>query len=303
MVAYFFTNQATTHLLMSHVDQTVHFSEWQAPYGEVIPYLRHNFQDVVKEISRHIDPPELASRLAVVIRELCDPDPNLRGPRRKQRKARQSIFITTVYFSVRPVGPPSAIWGILVSDSLGDRRDRRIVPRWRASAKMIELKEASRLYKGIPRRNEVAHRVEILKKAFESTPSMHLATELVGAAIVARRSTGALAAAEYVSNDGTATGASRRIALKLLGIESHDPTVTPDTYCRIAGLRNDLRSDPRDSLRWLDFAHAYINVGQLSKASHALNVALSLNPDERLILRSATRFFFGILEMHSELTT
>ncbi len=58
----------------------------------------------------------------------------------------------------------------------------------------------------------------------------------------------------------------------------------------ISRLRADLVRYPKNSIMWVDLALAYANIGQTQKAQRCMSAALTLDPNNRFILRSATRF-------------
>ena len=65
-------------------------------------------------------------------------------------------------------------------------------------------------------------------------------------------------------------------------------------YARIAQFRRTLRRWPDNPLVWVDLAREYSNLGQIRPAARALQVGLGLAPDDRHVLRSASRFYLHI---------
>jgi tetratricopeptide (TPR) repeat protein len=64
-----------------------------------------------------------------------------------------------------------------------------------------------------------------------------------------------------------------------------------DIRARVGGLRTELQMRPRNPLRWLDLARAHLTLGNLVSAHRSVRTALNLAPANRLVLRSASRFF------------
>ena len=85
-LAFFFLSRAsmtaavTTRLHPGHSHHS-----WAGSYSEILPFLRQAFDDVVQQFEVFLRPgiPErIAADLVVIVRELCEPDPRLRGHRR-----------------------------------------------------------------------------------------------------------------------------------------------------------------------------------------------------------------------------
>lgn len=52
---------------------------WDGTYNEILPYLRDAFSYAVEEFASHIKNQELKKELVLILRQLCDPDIDLRG--------------------------------------------------------------------------------------------------------------------------------------------------------------------------------------------------------------------------------
>ena len=70
-------------------------------------------------------------------------------------------------------------------------------------------------------------------------------------------------------------------------VAASDPTL--DARLVVAKSRARLSMDPRDALAWMDMSRAYTTLGQLEPAKRAMQRALQLAPNHRLILRAACR--------------
>jgi serine/threonine protein kinase len=83
MIASFFTGVAMTPLILDGLDRPFHWTNWHGNYAEVLPYLRVSFYDAVSYVSDEF-PPDYREELREILKQLCDPDPSLRGhPRDK----------------------------------------------------------------------------------------------------------------------------------------------------------------------------------------------------------------------------
>lgn len=78
MVVFFFARVSMTGLLLSKVHESHHWKTWGGSFDEVLPYLREAFGRSITEFEQSV-PFELRSEISTAIRQLCDPDPRLRG--------------------------------------------------------------------------------------------------------------------------------------------------------------------------------------------------------------------------------
>ena len=59
----------------------------------------------------------------------------------------------------------------------------------------------------------------------------------------------------------------------------------------IHGLKNNVRANPHNAIWWVELSRLYSIVGQLDQALKTMNIAVNLAPDNRFVLRSATRLY------------
>jgi eukaryotic-like serine/threonine-protein kinase len=78
MEAFFFTGLGTTASLANELAPNHLWGNWSGPYPQVLPYVRDAFDRVVVAFQGQA-PAENADKLTQAFRELCDPDPSLRG--------------------------------------------------------------------------------------------------------------------------------------------------------------------------------------------------------------------------------
>jgi eukaryotic-like serine/threonine-protein kinase len=81
LVVFFFCRVSATAALASSLDQAHHWREWGDSFEAVLPFLRAAFERVVDVFSRAVaqEAPGFEAELTQVVRQLCDPDPRLRG--------------------------------------------------------------------------------------------------------------------------------------------------------------------------------------------------------------------------------
>lgn len=182
-----------------------------------------------------------------------------------------------------------------------DNSNRKIVPRWRDSAVTIQLGE---LNAPVTISGGTLSDSNYLTKLadWQTHKSLRYAADLVSAAVVIGRHEEAKEAAEYLEGSGEASTAILQLAQIVI-----DETKPPDPFEAYSGIqKNDwmeiaatklrVRADPENALAWIDLGRHYTNFGIVSKASKCIRVALTLQPENRFVLRSAARFYIHVNE-------
>lgn len=87
MVVFFFGRCSMTALILEKLDTCFRPDTWQGSYAEVLAYVREAFERAIALFGEDIDrqAPQLKEPLVAVVRELCDPDPGLRGDPKERR--------------------------------------------------------------------------------------------------------------------------------------------------------------------------------------------------------------------------
>ena len=78
LVLFMFTKVGTTAALVSRLDEQFRPGVWSESYRQVLPHVREAFDQVAVDLAKAL-PPALADDVVNVFRQLCDPDPLLRG--------------------------------------------------------------------------------------------------------------------------------------------------------------------------------------------------------------------------------
>jgi serine/threonine protein kinase len=78
MAVFFFTRMSMTSLLTAEMHEQHKWYNWTGTYKEVLPYIRDAYVVALQNISGQL-PHKLSNEVTEVIRQLCDPDPELRG--------------------------------------------------------------------------------------------------------------------------------------------------------------------------------------------------------------------------------
>jgi tetratricopeptide (TPR) repeat protein len=142
-----------------------------------------------------------------------------------------------------------------------------------------------------------AGELEELRRDWEENRSPIYAANLIDAALAYGLASVAEDAAAWVVANGGVSEVSIKLAKQLLSptmIDQAAVTSEPTHQQRwraVAGHRAALRRYPRDPLLWVELAREYSALGQIEPARRALVVAVSLAPDDRYVLRCASRFY------------
>ncbi|MEJ8307701.1 hypothetical protein [Agrobacterium larrymoorei] len=138
---------------------------------------------------------------------------------------------------------------------------------------------------------------------WSKTNSLEDAEELIGLALLIDRldhpqaERAGLALIERVEDDDARLQFVRRVLNRTSDLENTTlPVEEAHIRVEIAKRKRLLDLNPRDALRLADSALLYANLGQRRSAFSLLKRALILRPDDRYVLRAASRFFVHIGE-------
>ncbi|HMF02036.1 MAG TPA: hypothetical protein VKK06_19250 [Terriglobia bacterium] len=128
-----------------------------------------------------------------------------------------------------------------------------------------------------------------LLASFRDTPSPFAAADLMGVAVVLGLQAEAKELAECVLSEPITGRAAQNQAETILGRAQEPRDSDEREKIRLTKVRTT--RFPRDAYAWIDQARLYTILGQYPKARRAVLIALRLAPTDRIIVRSAVRFF------------
>ncbi len=99
MVVFLFARANLTAMTLQELDPSLRPGAWQGTYADVLPYVREAFERALSTFAQDVDraAPQLTAHLVQIVRELCDPDPALRGdPQERRPGANQFLLIRYV---------------------------------------------------------------------------------------------------------------------------------------------------------------------------------------------------------------
>lgn len=185
----------------------------------------------------------------------------------------------------------------------GSNLKRRMVPRWRplAQTPAHELKSSGNGSKNAA----IGPALKSANKRWEVSNSLVQAVELLDIAVVANDRKIAVAAAQSIIDQPTTARPSVVNAAHLyLGgdktdtfqVDFENGLPAEPTRDRIRLAKRRMIDGPRDGLTATELSRLYALAGQRRKAQDWMGRALKLLPDNRYVLRSATRLFTHLNE-------
>jgi serine/threonine protein kinase len=79
MIVFLYTQLNMTAIMKMHIAPEHNWTNWTQTYREVLPYLYVALEQSIDFFKDFVDDKELAEKLAELLFQLCDPDPNKRG--------------------------------------------------------------------------------------------------------------------------------------------------------------------------------------------------------------------------------
>ena len=78
MTTFMFALQAMTPMLLTYLPEELHWRQWSGTYGDILPHLRAAFAESMEAFAADV-PEDCRTEVVMMVRQLCDPDPALRG--------------------------------------------------------------------------------------------------------------------------------------------------------------------------------------------------------------------------------
>lgn len=192
-----------------------------------------------------------------------------------------------------------------------DYRDRQVVPIWRGFVDTLRRGELAPTLSSVERHHTEEQIADLLLD-WKFRPGVSVASELVCAAWTLGLDSVAVDAAEYVLSQDSSPHLARNIAAlylrasnlprddkddrKILRLPSQraDPVVPLDLrpfHLQIHQARRQLAQYPRNPVLWCNLSRLYTTLGEREKANHSMRVALMFSPENRYLLRAASRLY------------
>lgn len=178
--------------------------------------------------------------------------------------------------------------------------DRHVVPRWRPSGSKLSAVELSPDREVGRLQVERDLDLEERERDFRNSRSFWTAADLISSAVSRGVSNPlVLEAASLLGNLAYKAPALGRLLARMSSSTDESVDTVPlnlaslnhDAGNRVRFTRALLRESPRSAMRWLDLALAHLTLGNQGAARRAIHSALSIAPNNRVVLRSSARFF------------
>src|SRR5260370_5673138 len=95
MAVFFFTSLSMTSLLFAELHPNHRPVHWAGTYTAVLAYVRDAFDRAIQAFEVHVQSDRLKEDLRLIVRQLCDPDPALRGhPQNRESQMSLLLYVT-----------------------------------------------------------------------------------------------------------------------------------------------------------------------------------------------------------------
>ena len=195
-----------------------------------------------------------------------------------------------------------------------EEKERQVIPNWRSFTTTASLGELNA--NSLDSNASPILSVDPYIQDFQNNPSVPFAADLLSAALVNgfTNNKNVEGAAQFLLNHKyEITTSQEDLAKRILNgpmtsqnvIENitikqlNDCLSNQDFINRIRDLKHHLINFPYNSIAWVDLSRCYSILGQEQKALQAMKYAVQMSPDNRFVIRSATRLFthYGELDL------
>jgi tetratricopeptide (TPR) repeat protein len=185
-----------------------------------------------------------------------------------------------------------------------DEPKRRLVPRWRDSLATIATGELAPIPANRPLSESTDDFLAPRLEEWQRDPSLGVAADVLSSAFTLHRTGEVHHVAEVVLSLSHEAGPDLTRLARLV-LDGPEGDVEPagddrvriletDARAAVRRLRTSLKHYPTNAIGWVDLARWYAILGRLDRADKAMGAALTVAPDNRFTLRSATRLFVHI---------
>ena len=195
-----------------------------------------------------------------------------------------------------------------------EEKERRVIPNWRSFYTTVSLGELST--NSLSSIDFPVLSIDSYIQDFKNNPSVPFAADLLSAALVNGYTVDEnieIAAQFLLNNKHEITTSQEALANRMLNGQSLSQDIienitikqldncisNQDFINKIRELKQHLNNFPYNSIAWVELSRCYSILGQEKKALQTMKNAVQLSPDNRFVIRSATRLFthYGELDI------
>ncbi len=182
-----------------------------------------------------------------------------------------------------------------------DSKQREVIPRWR-SLKNTPTEELRSAIKKSPTTMWLDNEQKLYSLRWKKNKRLEEASDLISIGITYGLTQPSEEAATFILQNDDATPALKRLAEALLNppASSFDLSAPKQgktqLFERIRHLKAFARDNPSNAILQIETALAYASIAQLKQATFHAELALKLAPENRFVLRSASRLFVHMLD-------
>jgi len=194
-----------------------------------------------------------------------------------------------------------AYFGVVLVATIHEDKDRKIIPRWRGFSTTVRMGELQPLKTKVVDHSGPAPTLELRRDEWRKYQTIAHAGDFISVGVSLNKTAEVIDAAEFILDHGeNVPKALKSLSLDIVG---RTELLEEDANIEIRGdfegearksiheTRKFLHDESRNAFLWVNLAHLYSMLGFNDQATRAIEVALSLQPENRFVLRSAARHF------------
>lgn len=168
---------------------------------------------------------------------------------------------------------------------------RRLLPRWRSSSRASKSVEFKSLKGPLPVKDVSTEDAREVAEAFQRTPTVGTAAEVLLTSVVRGSVEGVGTAAKFVLERQQLSPHSLvALARTLVSDTPRDGSIPVDQRVQVSRTRALLRLAPDNPMLWSDMARHFASNGEKKRALRCMLTAQQLAPNHRWLLRTMSRF-------------
>ena len=173
-----------------------------------------------------------------------------------------------------------------------DYKNRQLIPRWNLSSISVKIGDALDLYQWEAGETDTVETLARKRRLWNSERSSWAGIDLLGTTLVLHASADTAMADGVRHLSNIKLSHSQQVVLRAAaGRGAPALRDEGESSASMHSLRRRLFVSPGDALAWMDLAYFYELRGDKKRADRSIRTAVSLAPDNRLVLRATARLY------------